>query len=111
MERKQGSGTPAAAAPRFARLTFCRSPGRVPFGSYSATQRVALTRGAAGAGPANGTRSGAAAELGSAVNAGPAPFQRLVDSRQLFSAALGPVHAGDDDPAPSSAKWRHLRRA
>ena len=46
------------------RPTFCRSPVRVPFGSYSATQRVALKRGAAGAGPANGTRSGAAAELG-----------------------------------------------
>jgi len=46
------------------RPTFCRSPVRVPFVSYSATQRVALKRGAAGAGPANGTRSGAAAELG-----------------------------------------------
>jgi len=42
-------------------LTFCRSPDRVPFGSYSATQGVALKRGAAGAGPPNGTRSGAAA--------------------------------------------------
>ena len=28
------------------RPTFCRSPVRVPFGSYSATQRVALKRGA-----------------------------------------------------------------
>ena len=91
--------------------TFCRSPGRVPFGSYSATQRVALLRGAAGAGPSERHAVGCCGRVGR-----PSPLDSSKLPRTRHSptatghAACSYVHwrfVGLSD----SRRWCHAKRA